>query len=177
MRTSSIAGSDMESQMTNSTPGRYNFALAAVIVLLSVAVAVSGWLIVSALEKVEGKDPFEASHTYDVSGSITVDAVSYDCTGSASSESISETTTFTVVQISVNYQCSLKNGHVLAEIMFDSDRNPTSQFTHVGDEDELSVWSTVVDDRTFLFFLNEKSVVEKLHVDSAELHLVAEISS
>ncbi len=133
--------------------------LSLVVVLLAMGVAVSGWIIVSALEKMSDADPFCVEREYDVAGIYLVDGSEKDCTGYATTKFSSETEAFSVMTYHVSYGSESDQRSISFSIMFDGDRVPVSSFKYLGEEGGYSLWEG--DDRGVhsVYSLDDKSVV------------------
>lgn len=82
-----------DTEMYELTIGRKQkkLLLSAVVVLLAMGMAVSGRLIVSALQNMQDEDAFSMERIYDAFGTITEDGVSVPCSGKIMLKFSSET--------------------------------------------------------------------------------------
>lgn len=77
--------------------------MAAVVVLLGMGVAISGWIIISALNNMGDEDPFTLEREYDVTGVYTLDGADHACTGKITTLYSSETSSYCVFMYDLSY--------------------------------------------------------------------------
>jgi len=168
-----------DAEMYELTIGRKQkkLLLSAVVVLLAMGMAVSGWLIMSALQNMQDDDPFSMERIYDADGTITEDGKDVPCSGKITSKFSSETMIASVMTYKVRVSTS---SHSIDEfsysIMFDSDRIPTDRFSYLGKEGEYDKWKGTDKGVDVVYYLDSDSVVHQMDIeyDSMKLHAVME---
>jgi hypothetical protein len=150
-----------------------NIALAVVVVVLSLAVALSGWLIISALDQIYS-DPFEEEREYDVSGTMVVDGVVHDCTGSIKTHYASESEIYRIFTYHAFYSDGKVDREIKFSLMFDKEKNPVEDmYTYLGSEDGFDLWSGTDHGVDSVFYLDKDRIVDRIDFSVTGDQLVA----
>jgi len=166
---------ESETQRQNGRRDGKDFVLALVVVILSVSVAVSGWIIISALDKLDS-DPFEEERQYDVTGTMVLDGTDIPCSGSIASHYSSESEAYRVFTYHVSYGDGSTVRETRFSLMFDSEKNPVEDmYVHQGSEDGYEVWSGSDHGVDSTYYLNKDNIVERIVFDVSGDHLEATI--
>ena len=148
--------------------------LSAVVVLLAMGMAVSGWLIVSALQNMQDEDAFSMERIYDAFGTITEDGVSVPCSGKILSKFSSEKVVASVMTYKANNSTSV---HPIDQfsysIMFDSERIPTDRFSYFGKEGDYDKWKGTDKGVDVIYYLDSESVVHQMDIEYENMRLYA----
>ncbi len=153
--------------------GSRNVSLAVVVVFLSISVALSGWIIISALDKLYG-DPFEEERTYDLEGTMAIDGTAVVCYGTVTSHYSSESSLYRVFTYHASYSSGDVSRNAKFSIMFDSDKCPLADmYTHLGTEGDYDLWSGSDHGADVIFYLDKDSIVCRMDIDISDDHLKA----
>ena len=131
------------------------------VVILAVAMAVGGFLMIEYMQKFGESDPLKAPHTYAGEGYVIEDGGVVQCTGDGSSRYVSETEGDLTYLFELRYTSqSGYSGSASTVLLCSSDGVPVSEFysrTEVEGQ-----WEYHDGDRTFFFTLSEDHVVTEL---------------
>ncbi len=147
--------------------------MAAVVVLLGMGVAISGWIIISALNNIGDEDPFTLEREYDVTGICTLDGADHACTGEIVTSYSSETSAYCVFMYDLSYGYNSNTYKDTFSLMFDSDRNPTKLFTYLGDKGGYSLWKGTDNGVDVIYYFDSGKTVQKMDIDDGRATLAA----
>jgi len=147
--------------------------MAAVVVLLGMGCAISGWIIISALNNMGDDDPFTIEREYDVTGVYTLDGVEHSCTGGITTDYSSETSSYCVFTYNLSYGDATNSYKESFSLMFDSDRVPTHLFTSLGEKDGYSLWKGTDKGVNVIYYLDSDKIVQKMDIDDGRGVLTA----
>jgi len=167
-----------ESEMYELTIGKQQkkLLLSAVVVLLAMGMAISGWLIVSMLQNMQDDDPFSMEREYTVTGTIIEDGKEVPCTGKITTKFSSETSIASVMTYHVNVRTSSGFEDSFSySLMFGEDRKPTSLFTYLGKEGDYEKWKGTDKGIDVIYFLDKDSVVHHMDISRDGSDLSAEM--
>jgi|GEM_PF-2082619 len=152
-----------------------NILLAAVVVILAISIAVSGWILLSAMDKID-PDPFIEERAYLVQGTMLIDGQEKECTGNITARYSSDTETYEIF----TYTASYGDGNIVRtakfSLMFDSQRVPCDLYTHIGQIGGYEVWKGTDMGVDALFFLNVDDIVQKIEFTNGSDKLIATLS-
>jgi len=154
-----------------------NVLMAAVVVLLGMGFAISGWIVISALNNMADEDPFTLEREYDVTGIYTLDGADHSCTGDITTSYSSETSSYCVFTYHLSYGDNDNTYKDTFSLMFDSDRNPTKLFTSLGDKDGYSLWKGTDNGVDVIYYLDSDKIVQKMDIDDGRGVLTAVLRS
>ncbi|MBQ7978501.1 MAG: hypothetical protein IJ248_01945 [Candidatus Methanomethylophilaceae archaeon] len=149
--------------------------LSLVEVLLAMGVAISGWLIVMAVQNMQDQDPFIMDREYDVTGTMIVEDREVPYTGIITTRYSSETSEFSVKTYHVKYGSTIFDRTFKYSLMFDADRVPTSRFTHIGSEGGYELWKGTDGGADVVYYLDDKSIVHHMEIEYEGSKLSAEM--
>ena len=165
-----------ESEMYELTIGKgqkNKVLLSAVVVLLAMGLAISGWLIIMALNNMQDDDPFSMEREYDVSGFILEDMKEVSCTGKITTHFSQETLIASVMTYHVKVSTVQGTSESFSySIMFDENKVPTNHFTYLGKDGDYDKWKGTDKGVNTIYYLDSESVVHLMDIeyDGAELH-------
>lgn len=142
-------------------------------VLLAMAMAISGFLIYTALANMQDDDPFVAERQYDVSGYCTEGGREVICFGSATTKCASENAEFSTKTFHVKYGPEKADRSFSFSIMFDSDRVPTDLFTYMGTEDGYELWKGSDKGVDALYYIDKDSLIDRVDMEFEDAVLTA----
>ena len=167
-----------ESEMYELTIGKQQkkLLLSAVVVLLAMGVAFSGWLILSALQNMQDDDPFSMEREYTVTGTVLEDGREVPCTGKITTKFSSETSIASVMTYHANIRSSSGFEDSFSySLMFGEDRKPNSLFTYLGKEGDYDKWEGTDKGVDVIYFLDKDSVVHHMGISFDGANLSAEM--
>ena len=164
-----------ESEMYELTigKGQKKMLLSAVVVLLAMGIAISGWLVVMALQNMQDADPFSQEREYDVTGTILEDGKLVSCTGKITTKFSEETAIASVMTYHVKVSTVQGTSEPFSySIMFDENKVPTNHFTYLGKEGDYDKWKGTDKGVNTIYYLDSESVVHLMDIeyDGTELH-------
>jgi len=153
--------------------GDRNIPLALVVVILSVSVAVSGWIIITALDQLNS-DPFEEERVYDIVGTMMVDGAELSCTGDITSHYSSETDEFRIFTYHATYGSGDVRREASFSLMFDSDKRPSADlYEPIGTEGDYELWYGEDRGVKSIYYLDKDNLVDRIDFEVSDDHLRA----
>jgi hypothetical protein len=148
--------------------------LAFFIVAIAVMFAVSGFAVVSLMEKLDSENAPYKDMRYTVAGTRTVDAQTYDFTGEGESDYRSETDNYRTFVFSFRQTSPEGDLTAKAELVCDSRGVPIDLYVHEGGSGSVDYW-TFDSDGTHYRYGIEGDLVVSVEIGSPDLTLRADI--
>ena len=148
--------------------------LATVIVILSVAMSGTGYLLFQILDDAYGEDEYKQSHNYSVDGTIMDGEAPISCHGTGVSRYASDTQIYRTYQfeLHVSYGTDSKElrfGFICGEdgmLLSDS-------YNHIGDSGDCTIWERFEKGIRYTFHVGESSTVKILKISSETMSITA----
>lgn len=140
---------------------RKNVVLAIVVVVLAMSVALSGWLIVSALNQLYA-DPFEQEREYAVTGTMLVDGIEVDCTGKVTTHYSSESELYRVFTYHATCSADGVQRILKFSLLFDSDKHPADLYEYLGHKGDYDLWKGTDNGVESIYYLDSDSIVHAI---------------
>ena len=153
--------------------GISNNALALLVVVLAIMFAVSGFTVISILEKLDPGSPYKDME-YTVSGTYTVDSRQYAFTGEGESEYVSETEEFRTFVFTFRQTSPEGDFKATAKLICDADGVPTDLYTPDGESEGIAYWTSDEDGIHYRYGIKGDLVVS-LEIVAADFQLRADI--
>ena len=133
-----------------------------VVVMLAMAMAISGFLIYTALANMQDDDPFVENRQYDITGFYTEDGNEIPCTGTATTKYASENAEYSTKTFHVKYGVSTYDSSFDFSIMFDSQKIPTDRFVCIGMDGKYQLWKGNDKGVDALYYIDENSLIDRV---------------
>jgi len=174
-----LGGNDIDSYdhaLKGSKPlNDKNILLAVVVVVLAISIAASGWILLSAMAKID-PDPFIEEREYLAQGTMLIDGQKNDCTGIVTTRYSSDTRTYEIFTYTATYGDGDNVRTAKFSLMFDSQRTPCDLYTYIGPIGGYEVWKGTDMGVDALFFLDADNIVQKIEFSNDSDELIASLS-
>jgi hypothetical protein len=149
--------------------------MAVAVVILSMSVAISGWIVISMYNEIQGDDPFTTDKTYALVGTMLIDGGSVSCTGNMTSEFSSDTDLYFVFTYTADYGTPGDMREVVLRVMFESDKTPSDLYEDLGVAAGLHQWKGEYNGISFIISVDDSSIVRSMAFSYNEDRLEATI--
>ena len=161
---------------TDERNSRKNVVLALVVVLLSLSVAISGYVVVTMFNELADDDPFLVERDYEVKGIMVVSGSDHTCTGKINTVYSSDTTLYSVFTYFLKYGDGVNERNAKFSLMFDDSRNPVSSlYSHIGDENDIELWKVIDNGVTTVYHINKEKIVVKMDIENNDDKMIANL--
>jgi hypothetical protein len=153
--------------------GMNNTALALLVVVLAVMFAVSGFTIISIMEKLGPGIPY-MNMEYTVSGTCAVDSQPFEFTGEGESEYVSETEEFRTFVFTFRQTSPEGDFKTTAKLICDAEGVPADLYAPEGESDGIGYWSSDEGGTHYRFGIKGDLVVS-VEITAADFQLRADL--